>query len=304
MFDLWEQLVSDLDAPELPIELAQRSRLEDLELLGFTVITAPTFLCALESFVRFCALLNDGMRWELCVDRRRIVLRTRQAEPLRLGVRLSIETAIGQSVSAARQLCGGGHDPLEVSFRHAAPPSLRAHRALFRSALTFDAPFDQVVFPRALGEAVPTGANRPLWSYLTKQASESLGQLAPRSLATRVRDALARCIELGEPPAMAAVARGLGMSERTLRRALTSEGTGFGALLDEVRRERALHLLARGDQAITRTALEVGFSDAATFSHACRRWFGSTPRALARRLQTAEAPHTRCPADCRERSQG
>src|SRR4051812_46654776 len=89
MFDIWAHLARRLDAPDLPITMARDFTLEDLELLGFVVLTAPTMRESVESFVRYCALLNDGRRWEITKDTRRIAVRLLDACPRVLGARLS-----------------------------------------------------------------------------------------------------------------------------------------------------------------------------------------------------------------------
>jgi AraC-like DNA-binding protein len=75
------------------------------------------------------------------------------------------------------------------------------------------------------------------------------------------------------------VARRLALSARTLHRRLAEEGTGFSALVDEVRRTRALALLEDGKLAASQAAFLLGFQDPAAFFRAFRRWTGTTPRA-------------------------
>lgn len=282
MFALWEELASGLDAPDLPIELARRSRLEDLDLLGFVVLTAPTLADAFRAFAHYSPLLNDGGRWELALSGPHLEMHWYGSDPLRLGVRLSHETAVAQMVNGVRQLFGPDIDPARVSLRHGAPSTLRAHREFFSCPLEFDAPLDRVAFRRELAEAVPPGANAALFSYLRAQADQRLEQLSPRALSERVRQEIERALALGEQPAMVRLAHGLEMGERTLRRALVAERLRFSELVDEARRARATVLLEQGGRSITRIALDVGYSDTSAFTHACQRWFGKAPSELLR----------------------
>jgi AraC-like DNA-binding protein len=67
-----------------------------------------------------------------------------------------------------------------------------------------------------------------------------------------------------------------GLGERTLRRRLEEAGTSFRALVDEVRKERALALLEHeGNVALV--AQSLGFSDSTAFARAFRRWTKSLP---------------------------
>jgi AraC-like DNA-binding protein len=276
MYGIWSALAR-AGRPELAIQIAEGTRLEDLQLLGFACMTAPTLTDALQTFVRYSALLNDSGRYELSIERQVIRVRWCSGDPLDVGTQLSRETAFAQLVASVRQLSAGG--PRRVSFRHAAPANARAHRAFFDCTLQFDASFDEVLLPRALAEAEPPGANTPLWRYLCTQADALLCELAPRPLEARVREHVAQALASRRAPSLPAIAASLALSERSLRRALAGHRT-FRALVDTVRKERALQHLRRHDLSLGAIAYECGFADASAFTHACVRWFGKPPSAL------------------------
>lgn len=98
------------------------------------------------------------------------------------------------------------------------------------------------------------------------------------SLATRVR----RLFEtsLGEPWTIAAVADRLALSEATLRRRLSQEGTTVGDLLIDVRMSQAMLLLQSTDQAVNRIALDVGYESPSRFANRFRERFGFPPTAI------------------------
>ncbi|HNA51256.1 MAG TPA: helix-turn-helix transcriptional regulator, partial [Mycobacterium sp.] len=77
-------------------------------------------------------------------------------------------------------------------------------------------------------------------------------------------------------PSMAEVAGELCVTERTLHRRLTKEGTSFRALLDEVRATLAAELLDSGFT-VEETAGRLGYSETAAFSRAYSRWNGHPP---------------------------
>jgi hypothetical protein len=139
MFALWASMARAVDSPALPFDLARRSQLEHLDFLGLALVTAPTFLDTLGTFVHFGALLNESGRWELSVQGARLHLDWFGVDAPSLGVRLSRETSFAQTVQGARQLCGAGVDPVRVSFRHRAPASVAPHREFFRCPVEFDA---------------------------------------------------------------------------------------------------------------------------------------------------------------------
>lgn len=83
----------------------------------------------------------------------------------------------------------------------------------------------------------------------------------------------------------ASVARGLGISERSLHRSLSEGATTFAAALTGFRMQVARRMLgdARFDRLdIAEIGFRIGFTDASHFARQCRRHFGATPGTLRR----------------------
>ena len=83
----------------------------------------------------------------------------------------------------------------------------------------------------------------------------------------------------GQAPDLAALARLLGVSDRTLKRRLQQEGSSFRALAQAARHARAQALLEAGHLSLTEIAAELGFADLSSFSQAFKRWSGAAPSA-------------------------
>jgi AraC-like DNA-binding protein len=69
----------------------------------------------------------------------------------------------------------------------------------------------------------------------------------------------------------------LGMSRRTLQRRLSNRGTSFAELVERALRERAEALIRGSKLSLTAIGFELGYSDAAHFSRAFRKWTGVSP---------------------------
>ncbi len=89
--------------------------------------------------------------------------------------------------------------------------------------------------------------------------------------------------QLHNGPTLAKIANTLHLTERTLRRQLTTAGTSFKAIHDRVRTERALELLRARDTTIAQVGAALGFRDAREFRRASKRWTGATPREIRNR---------------------
>ena len=73
----------------------------------------------------------------------------------------------------------------------------------------------------------------------------------------------------------------IGISARqTLFRRLKAEGATFETILDDLRQTMARDYLSGRKVSVNETAYLVGFSDAAAFSRAFKRWTGVSPRDL------------------------
>ena len=78
-----------------------------------------------------------------------------------------------------------------------------------------------------------------------------------------------------------------GTSVRTLQRRLAETGLTYSRVVDEIRFAEARRRLAQPGALLKEVAADVGFCEPASFTRACRRWTGLSPRELRRRLQAS-----------------
>ena len=95
-------------------------------------------------------------------------------------------------------------------------------------------------------------------------------------LRTRVENAISSLLPHGRVLAED-VARGLGMSERTLVRRLSDEGLSFTEILQQLRRDLAVRYLTDRKLHVSKIAWLLGFQEVSSFTHAFKRWTGKTP---------------------------
>jgi AraC-like DNA-binding protein len=79
-----------------------------------------------------------------------------------------------------------------------------------------------------------------------------------------------------------------GTGLRTLQRRLDAEGTSFSAILDDVRRAKALSQLADGGTTMAALAAELGFARQSSLTRAVRRWAGKPPSHLRAESKSIE----------------
>lgn len=88
------------------------------------------------------------------------------------------------------------------------------------------------------------------------------------------------------------VARGLGVSVRTLRRRLARSGLTFTVAVQGRRLSVAARLLAETSVKVIDIALVVGYADHAHFTRAFRKWTGVTPVVYRRTIRQNRAQPT------------
>jgi AraC-like DNA-binding protein len=177
----------------------------------------------------------------------------------------------------ARALTAIDFSPREVWFEHSAPADTREHRRIFRAPLRFEQTCHALVLDRGLLDHPLVTADSRLCALLDRQAQDLLARLPRESSVSDRTRRLLREVLRGGDAGVAAIARRLGMSPRSLQRRLAAEGSSYRGLLDEVRREIAVRHLGERDLAISEVASALGFSDATGFYRAFRRWTGASP---------------------------
>lgn len=81
----------------------------------------------------------------------------------------------------------------------------------------------------------------------------------------------------GKMPSLEEIAEREHLTPRTLMRKLSTEGSSFQGLLDEVRFERARWMLQHTTTAVEQIAMQLGYEDPSNFSRTFKRWSDQTP---------------------------
>ncbi len=238
------------------------------------------------------SLLDDLERFHPLFGRERIVL-SRGSHSVTLSLRApsglpanpdTVEACFALLCRIVRSIAGGEAVPSRVALRRAQPADPGDYETAFAGPVAFGQPADACVFTsEALRTPIPD-ADTVVRSMLRPYAERRIAhQQAP--WATVVSGLL----QEASPPTLAAAARSLAVSPRTLQARLTQEGTSFAVLADELRRERALTLLSQPDLAVTAIASRLGFSTPSALTRAVRRWTGMAPSDYRRGIGAFDA---------------
>ena len=119
-----------------------------------------------------------------------------------------------------------------------------------------------------------------LHQFLVRSCEESLARRETKAspLRERVENIAAELLPHGQARANVVTAR-LGISSSTMARRLAFEDLSFAQITQELRSLLAHRYLADGDLPISQIAWLLGYTEIGTFSHAFRRWTGTTSAA-------------------------
>jgi len=244
-------------------------------------LTAPTLGVAMQRWCRHHNLLTDDIALHLTADKHTASLALHEQHELGAMREFCTVSVLRNALGVASWLTDSRIDLSQTELHFAAPPHQASYRVLFDGPTRFDAPLSRISFDAGYLQ-LPVRRDEAALQRMLQRAL--LLTVRPyrrdRLLVEKVRQALA------EHPQATRNAEDLAallhMSPRTLHRQLQDEGASLQQLKDNVRRERAMHLLLKTKKPIKQIAAEVGFANDKSFMRAFRTWTDQTPDELRR----------------------
>ena len=190
--------------------------------------------------------------------------------------RFVAELQIATHISLQRDIMGEGFKPREILLAY--PPAADFHipSASVGCPVTFGHHANRILFDSSYLDATPKLGNRTTYPSAIALCDALLEDLALRiGVVGKIRAILLP--DLARRLTLAAVAKQMRTTPRTLRRQLQSQNTSFRQLANELRIQVALRYLRETRMTTQDIAFALGFSDAANFRHAFRRWTRKTP---------------------------
>ena len=171
--------------------------------------------------------------------------------------------------------------PSEVFFRHGPPAQLREHRRLLGQNLQFNADQNAILIDRemlshAFGSDDANERDELAVKFGTARAT------LPGTFRTRAEIIVRGLLPFGRCD-LAAAARMMRLSARTLQRRLAAEQTSFDQIVDKVRADLAVSYLRDSELTVAAVAEILQFSETSGLSRAFRRWYGLAPAQIRRR---------------------
>jgi AraC-like DNA-binding protein len=256
---------------------------QQLGMLGYLVISAPTLGMALRKFAAYLPAHQQATHHVVrtLTDGRALIeyaildgsIRARQQDA---------ELSIAILLNVIRHCLGPRWLPMGVHFMHARPPGHTRHEELLGTRPLFAQTSNRIIFRQVDLDCVMPRRDHELMRLLEFQLEKQLADTRAYSdIVERVRHEVATALEAGACD-VAMISRRCGISPWTLKRRLKQRGVTFQDLLTSRRRTLAMCQLARGAP-ITNIAADLGYSQVSAFSRAFRQWTGVSPREYLRR---------------------
>lgn len=169
-----------------------------------------------------------------------------------------------------------------VAFEFARPTFAEDYDVLFPAPVQFDQPASAITFDEDLSPRPLTRDDAATQNFLQRAPRDWIfTSYREHALPLRIRELILRSEALGLNLDQAA--HQLGMTPRTLIRRLRTQDASFQSIKDGLRRDISLRELGRGIKSIEALSQDLGYSSAANFHRAFKRWTNTTPRAAPHR---------------------
>ena len=266
-----------LGDPLFGLRLGARIHPKRAGLIGAAVLGASTVEDALLSLERYLRVLDDGVALEVEIKRKHTLLTATIDDHRVAARRQAMEFNIGLLVSLCRSLTDTLVEPVRIEFEHPPPERTGEIQRTFGAPIRFEAPRNAIVL-NTDDLDLPVLATDTPWSRRLESDRRAVLGPAPRvkNLPYRVRELTARSLSTSDSR-IEAVARELGMTARTLERRLKVHGLIYKRMIDDVRRDLAMLYLDDERLVLPQIAFLLGYSEMASFIHACQRWTATTP---------------------------
>ncbi len=243
----------------------------------------PNLRAGVEMFVDFQSVLSTRAELRLLAEPPGPLLRLDHPNDVEFGT-LGAEMALVMGVRAVVEVFGAPEALYMVWLGQEPTAPVERYADVFPVPARFDAPFNAILFqPARFDDPVDpeAGSRFRLLRAQLELVREQLEQEGESAELRAIRDAAARNAVQGDYSA-AALARRLGMSQRTLQRRSGELGTSVREIIDDVRAATARQLLSDPELNLVEISLALGYSTESAFRRAFRRWTGQSPSAYRR----------------------
>jgi AraC-like DNA-binding protein len=265
--------------PHLPYRIGTSIHISAYGMYGFAILCCPDFRKAMAFAELYHALAAPLATIEFTEKQGSaswVIEPNARAATDPQVYRFITEMQIGIHISLMRDVMGPAFTPEQISVAYPEAHDFGLPADQIGCPLNFTNRTNQITFRSAWLDRAANLGNKTTYPAVVALCDDLLTDLKSRiGVAGEIRALLLR--DITNAPTLAAIAKLLEISDRSLRRQLREQGISFRGLRDELRMQIALKYLRTTGLANEDIALALGFSDAANFRRAFRRWTNKSP---------------------------
>ncbi|GGF93116.1 AraC family transcriptional regulator [Paenibacillus albidus] len=264
----------------------QHMSISDLGVLGYVMLHSQTLGQALAAYQKYNFIVCSGFNAKLEIQGEDAVISLFINDSPALPSRHCMED---MTASFYQMLLGLSRRsiPLKaVQFMHDQPPGIAEEYVRgFGVTPQFNQKANTLTVAKEVMEYPVLGADRRLLGIFEGIAEEVRMKLTQGSVLTgELYKWIIDCMPTYFP-ALQDAARHMHLSVRTLQARLKAENTSYNRLANEVRKELAIHYLAKPEYTIAEIAYLLHFSEPSAFQSAFRKWTGAAPGEYRHRIE-------------------
>lgn len=273
---VWDRAVALTGDPLLGLHVGEAMKPNTFRVLGLATMSCASLEQAIGVMLRYQRLVSESGTLATHRQPNGDVTLVHTEQTLQVSILpQQVEALLAGMVRQAQWLAGRPLVPLAVRFRHAALGDVQRYVQSFGIAPKFGADANAITFANADLQAPLPQADAELCRMHCEMADRQLASLPPVGYASSF--AVQWLDQRADPQVRVEdLAAALGMSVRSLQRALRDEGASWKALVDAHRHQALANPLQQG-VSLDAAAQRLGYHDASSVSRAARRWFGTTP---------------------------
>ena len=271
VFDNAQRLSAE---PALALAAGRKMHFTAFGMYGYALLSSPSHAEAIAFAVKYHDVMGPMVELSFSHDGEAAVYSYEpilEADPARPLYRFALEFQLASHHTIMTDLYGKAFRFAQISTTYAAPAHARAYARLFKCPVHFGQPVNEVRFDAALIKQRMSYANPITYAMAHEACEQDLREVVRAgSVAGQVHRLLITLA--GRFPDIDEAAAALSLNARTLRRKLDAEQTSYRKILAEVRMHLAIEYLRKTQMTNDEIAARLGYSDAANFRHAFKRW--------------------------------
>lgn len=278
---VWRAAALETGSSSLGLELANFYTPTSFHALSMSLWASGSVMEMLERYVLFGAIVSEAIEFALARQGQETLLAIVNGEPLR--AHEGMDSCMSSVLGVCRQVSHDGLAPLRVEMERPEPKHVDRFSHFFGAPIRYSAPRNTLVFRTSdLLQPLPT-ADNALAKHNDVMCASYLAQMTRRRWSNKVYVKLIQVLPAGECSERK-IADLLEISADKLRKVLREEGVTYRQILNDTRKQLAMHYLNQHHLSLIGICYLLGFSEPSNFSRAFRRWTGRTPGAYRKQL--------------------